>query len=76
MFGGKKRRHIAVDTMIGPNLKVNGDIRFEGFCHIDGSVKGSISAAADSNSELSIAEDGTVEGGVSVPYVTLFVATW
>jgi len=71
MFGRKKRRHIAVDTMIGPNLKVNGDI-FEGFCHIDGSVKGSISAAADSNSELSIAEDGTVEGGVSVPYVTLF----
>ncbi len=72
MFGRKKRRHIAVDTMIGPNSKVNGDIKFDGFCHIDGSVKGSISAALDSNSELSIAEDGTVEGGVSVPYVTLF----
>lgn len=72
MFGRKKRRHIAVDTMIGPNSKVNGDIKFDGFCHIDGSVKGSVNADSDGTSELSIAEEGTVEGGVSVPYVTLF----
>ena len=72
MFGRKKRRHIAVDTMIGPNSKVNGDISFDGFCHVDGSVKGNISADSESNSELSIAEEGTVEGGVAVPYVTLY----
>jgi cytoskeletal protein CcmA (bactofilin family) len=72
MFGRKKRRHIAVDTMIGPNSKVNGDISFDGFCHVDGSVKGNISADSESNSELSIAEEGTVEGGVSVPYVALY----
>src|SRR5690606_2443226 len=40
-------------------------------CHVDGVVKGSVSADLDGNSALSIAEDGSVEGGVTVPYVLL-----
>jgi len=72
MFGGKKRRHTAVHTMIGSNSKVDGDLEFDGGCHIDGTVRGCVSADSSGASELSIAEDGTVEGGVSVPYVKLY----
>jgi len=71
MFGQKQRRHSVVDTLVGSNSQVNGDLSFTGGCHIDGTVKGNVSADIDSNSALSISEDGTVEGGVTVPYVIL-----
>lgn len=71
MFGQKQRRHSVVDTLVGSNSQVNGDLTFSGGCHIDGTVKGNVSADVDSNSALSISEDGTVEGGVTVPYVIL-----
>ena len=71
MFGKKQRRHTVVDTLVGSNTKVNGDLNFEGGCHIDGTVKGNVTADTESKSALSVSEDGTVEGGVTVPYVVL-----
>jgi cytoskeletal protein CcmA (bactofilin family) len=71
MFGRKQRRHSVVDTLVGSNTQVNGDLNFSGGCHIDGTVKGNVGADNDSHSALSISEDGTVEGGVTVPYVVL-----
>ena len=60
-----------IETLIGPNSRVNGDLFFEGGCHIDGSIKGNVSADSDGSSALSISEDAIVEGGVTVPYVVL-----
>jgi len=71
MFGRKKRRHSVIDTLVGINSKVSGDLNFSGGCHVDGTVKGNVTADSDSNSALSIAEEGTVEGSVNVPYVLL-----
>ena len=71
MFGRKERRHSVVDTLVGSNSRVNGDLEFDGGCHINGSVKGSVTADSEGNSALSISEEGSVEGGVSVPYVVL-----
>ncbi len=71
MFGRKQRRHSIIDTLVGPNSRINGDLFFEGGCHIDGTVKGNVSADSTSNSALSISEDAIVEGGVTVPFVVL-----
>ncbi len=71
MFGRKHRRHTVVDTLIGGNTQVNGDVNFEGGCHIDGTVRGNVTADTESRAALSVSEDGTVEGGVTVPYVVL-----
>lgn len=71
MFGRKSPMENRIDTLVGPNTRVNGDLSFGGRCHVDGVVKGNVSADSESNSALSIAEDGTVEGGVRVPYVVL-----
>ena len=71
MFGRKQRRHSVVDTLVGSNSQVNGDLNFSGGCHVDGTVKGNVSADSDSHSALSISEEGTVEGGVTVPFVVL-----
>lgn len=71
MFGRKSLMDTRIDTLVGPNTKVNGDLAFCGRCHVDGVVKGNVSADPNSHSALSIAEDGSVEGGVTVPFVVL-----
>lgn len=72
MFGRKSQMDTRIDTLVGPNSKVNGDLAFCGRCHVDGVVKGNVSADPNSHSALSIAEDGSVEGGVTVPYLVLY----
>jgi len=71
MFGKKNSRHTVVETLIGSNSKVSGDLHFNGGCHIDGTVNGNVSADPDTESALSISEIGSVDGGVTVPYVVL-----
>ncbi|MDJ0761094.1 MAG: polymer-forming cytoskeletal protein [Woeseiaceae bacterium] len=71
MFGGKKKLHNHIDTLVGSNTRISGDLHFTGGCHIDGAVNGSVSADPESHAALSISEDGQVDGGVSVPYVVL-----
>ena len=71
MFGRKQRKHSVIDTLIGPNSRINGDLHFEGGCHIDGTVNGSVSSDPESNSAVSISEEGGIEGGVNVSYVVL-----
>lgn len=71
MFNRKQRKPIIVDTLVGPNSQVNGDVNFVGGCHVDGTVKGNVTAEAGSESALSVSRDGNVEGGVTVPYVEL-----
>ncbi len=71
MFGKKQRRHTVVETLVGSNSKINGDIHFKGGCHVDGTVHGSVTADPDTDSALSISDIGSVEGGVTVPYIVL-----
>jgi len=71
MFGRKNKRHTTIDTLVGPNSRVQGDLQFEGGCHVDGIVQGNVSAEPQSESAVSISENGTIEGNVSVPHVVL-----
>jgi len=71
MLGRKQRRHTVVETLVGSNTRISGDLHFMGGCHVDGTVNGSVSADPDSQSALSISEEGNIDGGVTVPYVVL-----
>jgi cytoskeletal protein CcmA (bactofilin family) len=71
MFGKKQRRHTVVETLVGGNTKVSGDIHFTGGCHVDGVVNGNVTADPESEAALSVSEDGNIDGGVTVPYVVL-----
>ena len=71
MLGRKQRRHTVVETLVGSNTRISGDLHFSGGCHIDGTVNGSVTADPDSQSALSISVEGNIDGGVTVPYVVL-----
>lgn len=60
-----------IDTLIGKNASIQGDIEFSGGLHVDGRVTGSVRGGADSAASLSVSEHGTIEGSVEAPQVVL-----
>ena len=71
MFGRKQRHNLSIESLVGRNTKVQGDVDFSGGLHVDGVVQGNLTAGADTDSRLSISQDGVVEGTVDVPSVIL-----
>ena len=64
----RKKKSAKIDTLIGEHTEFAGDVKFSGGLHVDGVVKGNISAEPDSSSVLSLSDQGTIEGEVHVPY--------
>lgn len=72
MFGfGKKANCSRIDTVIGAQTRVEGNISFTGGLHIDGVIKGNILAEVGSDSVLTVSEQGRIEGDVRVPNLVL-----
>jgi len=72
MWGrARKRKTTRIDTLIGQYTRVSGDISFNGGLHVDGTIRGNVTAEDDGRSMLSLSERGTIEGEVHVPYVIL-----
>ena len=65
----KKKKAAKMDSLIGENTEILGDIKFSTGLHVDGTVKGNIIADTDSNSVFSLSEDGKIEGEVRAPHV-------
>ncbi len=70
---GKKPKSASakVDTIIGQQTRIEGDVHFSGGLHVDGRIKGAIIAADGSASVLTVSEHGDIEGDVRVPTVIL-----
>jgi cytoskeletal protein CcmA (bactofilin family) len=71
MFGKKKARQPTINTLVGAQTRVHGDVEFTGGFLVDGYVKGNVQASGDEHATLSISERGCVEGSVVVPHVML-----
>jgi cytoskeletal protein CcmA (bactofilin family) len=72
MWGNRRKKKVTqIDSLIGNDTIITGNIRFNGGLHVDGRVKGNISAAEDSGSVLTLSEQGVIEGEVRVPNVIL-----
>lgn len=71
MFSGSKKRKAAkIDSLIGQNTELLGNVVFSGGIHIDGKVKGNV-VANGAASLLTLSDHGVIEGEVRVPNVIL-----
>lgn len=71
MFGKRRRpKTTRVDSLIGQQSRIAGDIDFAGGLHVDGTVQGNV-CAQEPQSLLTLSEHGTIEGEVRVPFVIL-----
>tara|TARA_B110000238_G_C16071772_1_gene415245 strand:- start:368 stop:832 length:465 start_codon:yes stop_codon:yes gene_type:complete len=71
MFGKKKIKAAQIDTLIGKNTIVKGDIHYRGGLHIEGKVQGNLVAESNEKTVLIVSEKGCVEGDVKGPVVIL-----
>ena len=72
MFGGKKNKQVTqIDSLIGQDTVIHGDVKFTGGMHIDGKVIGNITVDEDNTSILAISEQGSVEGEIRVPNIVI-----
>ncbi|NOZ37070.1 MAG: polymer-forming cytoskeletal protein [Gammaproteobacteria bacterium] len=73
MLGMKKKpkQTAQIDSLIGQNTEIRGDVIFSGGLHVDGTVKGSVIAEQGNDSLLTLSERGTIEGEVKVPNVVI-----
>jgi cytoskeletal protein CcmA (bactofilin family) len=67
----EKRPAASVDTLIGRQTELHGDVHFTGGLHVDGKIKGKIIADDDKSTMLSVSETGQIEGDVRVSHVAL-----
>ena len=60
-----------INTLIGSDIFIKGDISYEGIIHIESSVEGSLIAKKDKESKLYVNKSSVVEGYVDATNVAI-----
>ena len=60
-----------IDTLIGPQVTIHGDLVFSGGLYVEGRIHGKVIAEEGERAVLTLAEQGRIEGEVQVPVVIL-----
>ncbi|MEA9596130.1 polymer-forming cytoskeletal protein [Xanthomonas campestris] len=73
MFGNKSNRgaQTVVDTLIGPQVVIRGDLTFSGGLYVEGRILGKVIAEDGASAILTVAEQGCIEGEVRAPVVII-----
>ena len=72
MFFKKSNRiQNSIDTLIGADTRVEGDIHFTGGLRVDGAIRGNVIEPNSSPSTLILSEHGRIEGAISASKVVI-----
>ena len=71
MFKNKQHDGQAIDTLIGPQVTLHGDLVFSGGLYVEGRIYGKVIAEDGKQAVLTLAEQGRIEGEVQVPVVVI-----
>ena len=71
MFKNKHHDGQAIDTLIGPQVTLHGDLVFSGGLYVEGRIHGKVIAEDGAPAVLTLAEQGRIEGEVQVPVVVI-----
>ena len=69
--GSRKEKAEKLDTLIGQQTELHGDLAFSGGLHIDGNIKGNVIARSDGVTSLVLSDRGTIEGEIRVPHIII-----
>lgn len=67
----KKFTSAKIDTLVGKDSTIEGNIIFKGGLHVDGTIKGNVIAEEGTGAMLILSEHGRIEGEVRVPNMVL-----
>jgi cytoskeletal protein CcmA (bactofilin family) len=71
MFSNSKKSKAGkIDSLVGHNTELKGDVSFSGGFHVDGKITGNV-YSTDASSLLTLSDQGVVEGEIHVPNIIL-----
>jgi cytoskeletal protein CcmA (bactofilin family) len=73
MWNGGSKRHKTekLNTLVGSEAEIRGDLTFTGGLHVDGNIKGNVRASGEGGASLVLSEQGSIEGDIRVPHVVV-----
>ena len=72
MWGNKNKiRSSKIETLIGGDIEIRGDVKFNGGLHLDGKIVGNAIAESGGNSVFIVSDKGCVEGDISVSFAII-----
>jgi len=71
MARSKRFKAPKVATVIGSGTVITGGVAFAGGLHLDGEIQGNVSGQDDTQSTLTVSEQGKIEGDVRVDNLIL-----
>jgi cytoskeletal protein CcmA (bactofilin family) len=60
-----------IDTLIGAETQVEGNINFVGGLRVDGEVRGNVSEASGKAGTLVLSEQGRIDGAITVSHIVI-----
>jgi len=70
MFKRTQNKNLKIDTLIGADTRINGDVEFSGGLHLDGYINGNVKANT-AGANLRVSDRGSIEGSVLVTNIVL-----
>ncbi|MEL1265465.1 polymer-forming cytoskeletal protein [Pseudoxanthomonas putridarboris] len=61
----------AIDTLIGPQVIIRGDVVFSGGLYVEGRIHGKVVAEDGERAVVTLAEQGSIEGEIRAPVVVI-----
>jgi cytoskeletal protein CcmA (bactofilin family) len=60
-----------IDTLVGADTRIEGDLSFSGGLRVDGAIRGDVTEQNGNPSTLILSEHGKIEGGVTAAKIVL-----
>ena len=60
-----------IDTLVGVETRIEGDLHFNGGLRVDGTIRGSVSEQNGTPSTLILSEHGKIEGAVTAAKIVI-----
>lgn len=60
-----------IDTLVGADTRIEGDLSFSGGLRVDGAIRGSVKEQNGVPSTIIVSEHGSIEGAVSATKIVL-----
>jgi cytoskeletal protein CcmA (bactofilin family) len=60
-----------IDTLVGADTRIEGDMHFSGGLRVDGAIRGNVTEPTDTPSTLILSEHGKIEGAVTAAKIVL-----
>ena len=71
MWGNKKKVSNSINSLIGQDTKIIGDMDFSGGLLVDGKIIGNVTANDDDTAMITINKHGYIQGEIQIPNVII-----